>query len=71
MKGRATARGWVAGRHHAKTASQAVGLLLFWSGKSWKADPAPAGAYMISGISCPTLTRCVAVSSGGVALKGP
>jgi uncharacterized protein YjbI with pentapeptide repeats len=60
-----------AGGGYENTASQAVGLLLFWSGKSWKADPAPAGVYMISGMSCPTLTRCVAVSSGPVALKGP
>jgi hypothetical protein len=60
-----------AGGGYENTANQAVGLLLFWSGKSWKAVQAPASAYMINGISCPTLTRCVAVSSGPVALKGP
>ena len=52
------------------TASQSVGLLLFWSGNSWKAAPAPASAYLLHGISCPTLTRCVAVSNG-IALTGP
>ena len=60
-----------AGGGYQNTASQAVGLLLFWSGTSWKAVPAPAGAYMLNAMSCPTLTRCIAVSSGPVALKGP
>jgi uncharacterized protein YjbI with pentapeptide repeats len=60
-----------AGGGYVNTASQSVGLLLFWSGKAWKAVPAPAGAYMLHGMSCPTLTRCVAVSSGPVALTGP
>jgi uncharacterized protein YjbI with pentapeptide repeats len=62
------------GGGYINTASQPVGLLLFWSGKAWKAVPAPAKAYMLHGISCPTLTRCVAVSGGighPVALTGP
>ena len=52
------------------TASQSVGLLLSWSGSTWKAFSAPASAYLLHAISCPTLTRCVAVSNG-VALTGP
>jgi len=60
-----------AGGGYENTASQSVGLLLFWSGTTWKAAPAPPRAYMLTSISCPTLTRCVAVSDGPVALKGP
>jgi len=59
------------GGGYINTASQQVGLLLFWSGTAWKAVPAPPSAHMLYGISCPTLTRCVAVSSGPVALLGP
>jgi uncharacterized protein YjbI with pentapeptide repeats len=56
------------------TAAQSVGLLLFWSGKAWKAAAAPATAYRLTGISCPATSHCVAVSAGighPVGLTGP
>jgi hypothetical protein len=52
----------------------ALGLLLTWSGKKWTAATAPAIAYDLRGMSCPTTTRCVAVSWGigrPVGLTGP
>jgi uncharacterized protein YjbI with pentapeptide repeats len=59
---------------YTNTASQSVGLLLSWSGTSWKAVAAPRSAYMLRAISCPTTARCVAVSNGigqPVGLTGP
>ena len=69
-----TASQCTVGGGYETTAAQPVGLLLLWSGKTWKAAPTPSGAYMVKGISCPTTTRCVAVSpdvAGPVALTGP
>jgi uncharacterized protein YjbI with pentapeptide repeats len=62
------------GGGYMNTARQTVGLLLFWSGKTWTAVQAPIGAFTLHGISCPTVTRCVAVSYGSLhplALIGP
>jgi hypothetical protein len=62
------------GGGYVNTAGQAVGLLLFWSGKTWKAVQAPTGASTLHGLSCPTASRCVAVSDGTshpLALIGP
>lgn len=62
------------GGGYSNTASQNVGLLLFWSGKTWKAVQAPISAGLLHSISCPTVRRCVAVSNGTVhplALIGP
>jgi uncharacterized protein YjbI with pentapeptide repeats len=56
------------------TAGQDVGVLLFWSGKTWKAIQAPTGTSTLHAISCPTSSRCVAVGEGAshpVALIGP
>jgi hypothetical protein len=69
-----TASQCTVGGGYQNTAAQSEGLLLVWSGKTWKAEPTPRGAYMVKGISCPTTTRCVAVSpdvNGPVALTGP
>ena len=69
-----TASQCTVGGGYENTAAQSVGLLLMWGGQAWKAVPAPRGAYMAEGISCPTTTRCVAVSpgtSGPLALTGP
>ncbi len=69
-----TASQCTVGGGYENTAAQPVGLLLLWSGKTWKAAPTPSGAYMVRGISCPTTTRCVAVSpdvARPVALTGP
>jgi Pentapeptide repeats (8 copies) len=62
------------GGGYENTAARFVGLLLMWSGKAWKAAPAPSGVNMVNAISCPTPTRCVAVSQdsrGPEALTGP
>jgi len=62
------------GGGYENTAAQPEGLMLLWSGGAWKTAPTPPGAYMVNGISCPTTTRCVAVSQntrGPVALTGP
>jgi len=59
---------------YTNSASELVGLLLFWSGKAWRAVPAPAAAHQLTAISCPSLTRCVALSTGNgrpQALTGP
>ncbi|HEX9066104.1 MAG TPA: pentapeptide repeat-containing protein [Streptosporangiaceae bacterium] len=56
------------------TALQPEGLLLFWSGKAWKAVQAPAGTVVLHAISCPSTTRCVAVGEGtghALVLTGP
>lgn len=63
-----------AGGGYENAASQQLGLLLTWSGKGWTAAEAPAAAYQLTGISCPSLTKCVAVSPGighPVLLIGP
>jgi uncharacterized protein YjbI with pentapeptide repeats len=49
---------------YTNSANELVGLLLFWSGKAWRAVPAPAAAYQLNAISCPSETRCVALSAG-------
>ena len=54
----------VAGGAYETAASQSLGMLLTWSGKTWTAATAPAAAYRVSGISCPSLAKCVAVSPG-------
>ena len=64
----------IAGGQYENSASQPLGLLLTWSGKNWTAATAPAAAYQITSISCPSLTNCVAVSAGlgrPVLLVGP
>jgi hypothetical protein len=53
-----------AGGGYENAASQPLGLLLTWSGGRWTATHAPAAAYQLTGITCPTLTKCVAVSLG-------
>jgi uncharacterized protein YjbI with pentapeptide repeats len=63
-----------AGGEYENTASQPVGLVLTWSGRAWKAASAPPVAYSLQGVSCPTITRCVAVSRGNpqpIGLTGP
>ena len=50
-----TASQCTVGGGYENTAAQPVGLLLLWSGKTWKAAPTPSGAYMVRGISCPTI----------------
>jgi hypothetical protein len=63
-----------AGGLYASATSASVGLLLTWSGKKWTAARAPTIAFALHGMSCPTTTRCVAVSGGigrPVALTGP
>jgi hypothetical protein len=62
------------GGGYENAASTPLGLLLAWSGSSWKATEAPTIAYNIHGVSCPTLTRCFAISWGigrPVILTGP
>jgi len=69
-----TASHCTAGGEYENTASQQVGLVLTWSGRAWKAASAPPVAYSLQGVSCPTITRCVAVSRGNprpVGLTGP
>jgi len=69
-----TASHCFAGGGYQNTASQLVGLLLTWSGRAWRAVPVPRIASTLNGMSCPTATRCVAVSSGNpraVGLTGP
>jgi len=61
-----------------QTGATSHGLLLTWSGvtNTWTPANAPASAYAVYGMSCPTVTRCVAVSgstsnTNGLALTGP
>jgi hypothetical protein len=60
---------------YSDTGGQQLGLVLTWSGKTWKAVPAPLGSADLRAISCPTLTRCVALgdspSNHDVGLVGP
>jgi hypothetical protein len=55
--------------------SMPAGLILSRAGKSWTATTAPAVAYDLRGVSCPSATRCLAVSQGiggqPEALTGP
>jgi hypothetical protein len=54
--------------------SAALGLILNRTGKTWTATEAPAGAYNLRGVSCPSTTACFAVSWGigqPVGLTGP
>ena len=56
------------------TASEQVALLLSWSGKGWRAIPAPAVTVQLNAVSCPSLTRCFALGTGhghAEALAGP
>ena len=62
------------GGGYENAASTPLGLLLTWSGTSWKATEAPTIAYNIYGVSCPSVTRCFALSWGigqPVVLTGP
>ncbi len=62
------------GGGYENAASTPLGLLLTWSGSSWKATEAPTIAYNIYGVSCPSVTRCFAISWGigrPVILTGP
>ena len=63
-----------AGGDYENAASQPRGLVLSWGGKRWAATTAPTVAYSLRGLSCPAVTRCVAVSwaiSKPVVLAGP
>jgi hypothetical protein len=54
--------------------STPFGLILNRTGKTWTATEAPASAYNLKGVSCPSTTSCFAVSWGidqPVALTGP
>jgi hypothetical protein len=63
----------VVGGEYEDAASQPHGLLLTWSKNKWTAAEAPAG-YDVHAISCPSATRCYALSAlvGGLELlTGP
>ncbi len=59
-----------AGGGFTNTALEESGLLLFWSGKAWRAVAAPPSASELLALSCPTVKRCVAVGPQA-ALVGP
>ncbi len=64
----------VAGGEYENSASQPLGLLLTWSQGSWTAAEAPTAGYDVHAISCPSATRCFALSAGiysQVLLTGP
>jgi hypothetical protein len=54
--------------------STPLGLILNRTGKTWTATEAPASAYNLKGVSCPSTARCFAVSWGidqPMGLTGP
>jgi hypothetical protein len=65
----------VAGGTYSPATSAATGLLLTLSGTKWTAATAPAAALDVIGVSCPSATRCFAISDGAdpgpVFLTGP
>jgi hypothetical protein len=58
----------VVGGEYEDAASQPHGLLLTWSHSNWAAAEAPAG-YDVHAISCPTASRCFALSAVGGGLE--
>jgi hypothetical protein len=69
----ATSRCTVGGSYES-AGSIPSGLLLTWTGTRWAAAEAPAIAYNLRGVSCPSTSRCFAVSWGTgqpVGLTGP
>jgi hypothetical protein len=64
----------VAGGGYEGAANQPQGLLLTWSRNKWSAATSPAPGYDVHAISCPSATRCYALSAeaGGLELlTGP
>ena len=59
---------------YTNTASEQVALILTWSGKTWRAIPAPTVTAQLNAVSCPSLTECFALGTGhghAEALAGP
>jgi hypothetical protein len=62
------------GGGYENAASTPLGLLLTWSRQRWTASEAPTIAYNLSAVSCPSVSRCFALSAGigrPVLLTGP
>jgi hypothetical protein len=43
-------------------------LVLWWNGTSWSSIGAPAGTTVLTGVSCPSATSCVAINDAGSGL---
>jgi hypothetical protein len=52
------------GGSYEDASSTSFGLILNRTGKTWTATEAPASAYNLTGVSCPSTTSCFAVSWG-------
>jgi hypothetical protein len=68
-----TASSCIVGGTYVTASNTSVGLILSRTGATWAATAAPAAAYHLRGLSCPSATSCVALSWGisrPVALTG-
>ncbi|HUC23284.1 MAG TPA: hypothetical protein VMA73_11305 [Streptosporangiaceae bacterium] len=59
------------GGGYENTASTPLGLVLTWSGENRTASEAPTSASDLYAMSCPSVSRCFAVSGGSAGVGGP